>query len=352
MTVKPSLIERCAHAVGMVIRRTGIDRARRCSAAAAPLLAAVGGAVLALAGPGGSASAQDAPLSIYFVGCAAPTGFHGYLARGAEEAGKNLGVKVTYIYPDQLTIPNQVEKIEEAIAAKANGIALCEFAQDAAYAEVAARAKEAGIAFGSAAAPPAGSQVRDPNDFFLFRTGSDEKAAGALTAKRLISMGVKGGVVVGDQQPGDATCRDRADSEIATLKAAGIKADFLELTMDPGQQSESLFNYLRVHPDTQAATSVCDVIDGFLSAKADSGKKDLILTGYDIVAQSLAAIKDGRQAFTIDQQQFWRGYMPVLLLTHYLKYGLIEANYFLTGPTIVDSASVDRVAALVKQGYR
>ena len=316
-------------------------------------LAGVLCAAAALVGvPHDAKATDDAPLSIYFVGCAAPTGFHGYLARGAEEAGKNLGVKVTYIYPDQLTIPNQVQKIEEAIAAKANGIALCEFAQDDAYRDVAAQAKEAGIAFGSAAAPPAGAQVRDPNDIFLFRTGSDEKAAGALTAKRLISMGVKGRVVVGDQQPGDATCRDRAESEIATLKAAGIEADFLELTMDPGQQSESLFNYLRVHPDTKAATSVCDVIDGFLSAKADSGRDDLVLTGYDIVAQSLAAIKDGRQAFTIDQQQFWRGYMPVLLLTHYLKYGLIEANYFLTGPTIVDKSNVDRVSALVKQGYR
>ncbi len=316
------------------------------------LAVALGAAVSLIGAAHGAKAADDAPLSIYFVGCAAPTGFHGYLARGAEEAGKNLGVKVTYIYPDQLTIPNQVQKIEEAIAAKANGIALCEFAQDDAYRDVAAQAKAAGIAFGSAAAPPAGAQVRDPNDIFLFRTGSDEKAAGALTAKRLIAMGVKGRVVVGDQQPGDATCRDRAESEIATLKAAGIEADFLELTMDPGQQSESLFNYLRVHPDTMAATSVCDVIDGFLSAKADSGRDDLVLTGYDIVAQSLAAIKDGRQAFTIDQQQFWRGYMPVLLLTHYLKYGLIEANYFLTGPTIVDKSNVDRVSALVKQGYR
>jgi ABC-type sugar transport system substrate-binding protein len=81
--------------------------------------------------------------SIYFVGCAAPTGFHGYLARGAAEAGRNLGAKVTYISPDQLTIPNQVEKIEEAIAAKADGIALCAFAEDAAYTEVVARAKDA-----------------------------------------------------------------------------------------------------------------------------------------------------------------------------------------------------------------
>ncbi len=311
---------------------------------------AAAAALAVLLGAPGGAMAKD--VSIYFVGCAAPTGFHGYLARGAAEAGQNLGVKVTYIYPDQLTIPNQVQKIEEAIAARADGIALCAFAEDAAYAEVAARAREAGIAFGSAAAPPAGMQVRDPNDIFLFRTGSDERAAGRLTAQRLLKMGVKGRVVVGDQQPGDATCRERANGEIDALKAAGVEAEFLELTMDPGQQAETIGTYLRRHPDTAAATSVCDVIDGFLSAKADSGRDDLVLTGYDIVAQSLAAIKDGRQAFTIDQQQFWRGYMPVLLLAHYIKYNLIEANYFLTGPTVVDASNVDKVAKLVEAGYR
>jgi simple sugar transport system substrate-binding protein len=313
---------------------------------------AVAGAAIGALAAAGAAEAQDKEISIYFVGCAAPTGFHGYLARGAAEAGENLGVNVTYIYPDQLTIPNQVQKIEEAIAAQADGIAICVFTEDAAYTDVVARAKEAGIAIGSAAAPPAGKQVRDPDDMFLFRTGSDEKAAGRLTAQRLISMGVKGRVVVANQQPGDATCQDRANAQIDALKEAGIEAEFLELTMDPGQQAESLFNYLRLHPDTAAATSTCDVIDGFLAAKEQSGRDDLILTGYDIVAQSLAAIRDGRQAFTIDQQQFWRGYMPVLLLTHNIKYGLQEANYFLTGPTIVDKDSVEKVAALVEAGYR
>jgi len=300
----------------------------------------------------GAAQAQDGAVNIYFVGCAAPTGFHGYLARGAAEAGANLGVNVTYIYPDQLTIPNQVQKIEEAIAAQADGIAICVFTEDAAYTDVVARATEAGIAIGSAAAPPAGKQVRDPDDMFLFRTGSDERAAGRLTAQRLIAMGVTGRVVVANQQPGDATCMDRANAQIEELKANGIEAEFLELTMDPGQQAESLFNYLRRNPDTAAATSTCDVIDGFLAAKEQSGRDDLILTGYDIVAQSLAAIRDGRQAFTIDQQQFWRGYMPVVLLTHNIKYGLQQANYFLTGPTIVDKDSVEKVAAMVEQGYR
>ncbi|NNH67757.1 substrate-binding domain-containing protein [Rhizobium laguerreae] len=297
------------------------------------------------------ASAGD-DISIYFVGCAAPTGFHGYLARGAEEAGKNLGVTVNYIYPDQLTIPNQVQKIEEAMAAQADGIAVCAFADDSAYADVAARAKEAGIAFGSAAAPPPGSHIRKPDDIFLFRAGSDEGAAGQLSARRLLDMGIKGRVVVANQQPGDATCQLRATSEIEALKAGGVTADFLEMSMDPGQQAETLSNYLRRNPDTVAATSTCDVVDGFLTAKADSGRNDLILTGYDINAQSLAAISDGRQAFTIDQQQFWRGYMPVLLLTHYLKYGLLEGNYFLTGPSVVDKANVEKIQALVNKGYR
>ena len=45
------------------------------------------------------ASAKD--LSLYFVGCAAPTGFHGYLARGAEEAGKNLGFVPAYLPADE-----------------------------------------------------------------------------------------------------------------------------------------------------------------------------------------------------------------------------------------------------------
>jgi simple sugar transport system substrate-binding protein len=311
----------------------------------------IGTAMLAQPLAASSAKADD-HISIYFVGCAAPVGFHSYLAKGAEEAGKNLGVKVTYIYPDPLTIPNQTQKIEEAIAAKASGIAVCGWVEDSNYAEAAAAAHAAGIPIGNASAPPSGKQVRDPKDFFLFRTGSDERAAGALTAQRLIAMGVKGRVVISDQLPADSTCRDRANGEIETLKAAGIEAEFLETSEDPGQESETIVNYLRKHPDTIAATSVCHISSGLLSAKRDSGRNDLIITGYDLDPEALDAIQDGRQAFTIDQQQFWRGYMPVLLLTHYIKYGLTEANYFLTGPTVVDKTNIDQVAKLVTAGYR
>ena len=163
-------------------------------------------------------TAPEEDISIHFVGCAAPQGFHGYLARGAGEAGEDLGVDVTYVYPEVLTPANQVELIDDAIAAEADGIAVCAYLDDDEYKAVASRASASGIAFGSAAAPPPGSVVRSPDDIFLFRTGADERAAGILTARRLLSMGVKGPVLILNHLPDDITCRHRADSQREVLE--------------------------------------------------------------------------------------------------------------------------------------
>ena len=84
---------------------TGKSNLSKLCVRAAKGLAAIGGAVVALGASSGVAMADD-NISIYFVGGLMQTGFHGYLARGAEEAGKNLGVKLMDIYPDTLTIPN------------------------------------------------------------------------------------------------------------------------------------------------------------------------------------------------------------------------------------------------------
>ena len=297
-------------------------------------------------------TAPEEDISIHFVGCNAPQGFHGYLARGAREAGDDLGVDVTYVYPEVLTPATQVQLIDDAIAAEADGIAVCAYLDDDEYNDVASRARASGIAFASAAAPPPGSVLRSPDDLFLFRTGADERAAGTLTARRLLSMGVGGRVLVLNHLPDDVTCRHRADSQRDALEKHGVKVALVERDMDARGQSQALLDQLQRHPDTEAATSVCAAPDPLLAVKALSGRDDLVITGYDLLGESLAAIRDGRQAFSIDQQQFWRGYAPVMLLTHYIRYGLRQPSHFLTGPAIVDASNVEQVAALVEQGYR
>ena len=290
----------------MTARACGAGRAMR-----GWLLGLAASAGLALTAAG-AASAQDKEISIYFVGCAAPTGFHGYLARGAEEAGKNLGVKVTYVYPDQLTIPNQVQKIEEAIAAQANGIAICAFAEDSAYADVVARAKEAGIAFGSAAAPPSGAHrarpqrpLPVPHRLRRGRRRQADRAAPPLDGRegqgrrrRTSSRAMPSCQLradLGDRRAEEERRRrrvPRADHGPGPAVGGAVQLPA------PQSRHRGRDQHLRRHRRLPFG-------------QGRQRRDDLILTGYDIVAQSLEAIKDGRQAFTIDQQQFWRGYMPV-----------------------------------------
>jgi simple sugar transport system substrate-binding protein len=313
--------------------------------------AVIGATLLATTFVGTSAvMAQDEekPL-IYAVQVAGPSGFHGYLARGGEAAAENLGVDFVSIFPDNPDLAQQLAKFQEAIAAQPDGIIInCGLGPDEAYLDLIAQANGAGIPVGCSAAPPPGSgPVKTPGDPFLFRVGSDEYAAGVLTAQRLIDLGVTGRVLINQQQPQDVTCNARAQGEKETLEAAGITGDIIQGNMDPGQDAELITQYLRANPDTTGATSVCNIPDGLLTAKEQAERPDLIVSGYDVVSQALAAIQDGRQAFTIDQQQYWRGYIPVLLMAHYIKYGLNQANYFLTGPSIVDASNVDQVADLV-----
>jgi simple sugar transport system substrate-binding protein len=294
-------------------------------------------------------------LKIIHIGVAAPTGFFAYLNKGSEDAARALGVDFVYVYPDTPTLPAQVEKITQAIASGADGIIINGIGADPSYYDVIAQGKAQGIAFGSALGPQAGqgTELRDPADPFIFHVGSDEYAGGVLIGRNLLKLGAKGPVVVGNQQPADsATCQPRSAGVVDTIKKAGFKGDVQELTLDPGQIAETMTTYLRTHPDTVAMVSACSVIAPFLEAKKRAQRPDLLIAGWDLDPTAVAAIKSGEQNFTIDQQQYWRGYMPVLLMTHYLQYGLIQSNSFLTGPAIIDKSNIAQVEKLVSQGYR
>ncbi|RMH68304.1 MAG: sugar ABC transporter substrate-binding protein, partial [Actinomyces sp.] len=89
----------------------------------------------------------------------------------------------------------------------------------------------------------------------------------------------------------------------------------------------------------------------------DAGKtagRDLIVGGFDISTDIIDAIKTGDIAFTVDQQQYLQGYLPVVFLYLY-KTNLNTVGGgqpVLTGPGFVTTDNVDDVAALVEAGTR
>ncbi|MBV9635346.1 MAG: sugar ABC transporter substrate-binding protein, partial [Methylobacteriaceae bacterium] len=63
------------------------------------------------------------------------------------------------------------------------------------------------------------------------------------------------------------------------------------------------------------------------------------------------AIKDGIMEAAIDQQPYLQGYLPVVFLTEYARYGVIPANNINTGPGFVTKKNIGLVEKLAGE-YR
>jgi simple sugar transport system substrate-binding protein len=78
------------------------------------------------------------------------------------------------------------------------------------------------------------------------------------------------------------------------------------------------------------------------------------LATFDLSPEVLTAIRRDQIDFAVDQQPFLQGYVPIVFLTSYARYGLIPAKGTLlpTGPSFVTRQNVGAVEALTKQGIR
>jgi hypothetical protein len=97
-----------------------------------------------------------------------------------------------------------------------------------------------------------------------------------------------------------------------------------------------------------------DIATGAALVASDNTGRNAIIGTVDMSADALTAIKDGKMAFAVDQQQYAQGYMSVVLLflnvtnAHELGGGLP----IYTGPGFVTADNVDKVMELVAAGTR
>jgi simple sugar transport system substrate-binding protein len=67
----------------------------------------------------------------------------------------------------------------------------------------------------------------------------------------------------------------------------------------------------------------------------------------------LQALEKKEMDFAIDQQQFLQGYLPVVFLANYVKYGLLVATDSIpTGPGFVTPDNAKQTIDLSKKGIR
>jgi simple sugar transport system substrate-binding protein len=188
--------------------------------------------------------------------------------------------------------------------------------------------------------------------------GSDEYVAGVAGGEQLLKLGSKKGVCI-NTLPGTANIEARCKGMIDAMTKGGATAEQLPLPTtafgDPVAISEAIKAYLLEKADVDGALTIgAGEADAAAVGIEQAAKTGTVKLGsFDFNEATLARIKDGKQAFAIDQQPYLQSLLAVTLLASHIDFGtVLPTAPILTGPGIVDSANVDATIAGVKIGAR
>ncbi|MGH1491494.1 MAG: substrate-binding domain-containing protein, partial [Acidimicrobiales bacterium] len=182
--------------------------------------------------------------------------------------------------------------------------------------------------------------------------GQTEVIAGEGAAAFFNSAGTTK-ILCGRQEPDNGALEERCEG-LANEFNGEVITDFMDFDADQVAQEAAINAALAADPDIDGFMGVGPVITMSGLRAAEALGRDLDIGGFDITEELLAAINDGEIIFTVDQQQYLQGYIPIILM--YLE--KTNSNTLggglpiLTGPGFVTAANAAEVAALVAAGTR
>jgi simple sugar transport system substrate-binding protein len=304
-------------------------------------LAILGSTLLPIAG-----FAQKKPHIIVVTHGQVSDSFWLVVKNGVEQAAKDSGAQVDYRSPEKFDMVAMSQLIDAAVAAKPDGLVVSIPDADALSKSIQAAVK-AGIPVISM---NSGSDVSKKFGC-LMHVGQEEYAAGKGAGERMKAEGVTKAVCL-NQEVGNAGLDARAKGFKDGL---GGDVEVLAVSMDFTQTRNAFAGYLQKNPDAQAILALGPTgAEPALQALEQAGKAGKVKFGtFDLSPTVLQALAKGEMDFAIDQQQFLQGYLPVIFLANYAKYGLMVATDSVpTGPGFVTQANAKQVIELSKQGIR
>jgi simple sugar transport system substrate-binding protein len=281
-------------------------------------------------------------------------GFWGVVRNGVKAGANDMGVSVNYSAPDaESDMVKMSQLIDAAVAKKPSGLVVSIPNAEALSPSI-KKAIEAGIPVVSM---NSGSDVfRDLG--IKAHVGQTEFQAGLGAGERFKALGVK-----------NPRCfNQEVGNQALTLRCNGF---FQGLGLDPEASKDKVLTGQIADPagmqaNIEAAIKADATIDGLLTlgpsvavpalkALASTSSTAKLAT-FDLSADVLTAIKDGKMEFAIDQQQFLQGYLPIVILTNYAQTRNLPTGdgtgLIMTGPGFVTKADAADVIALAAKGLR
>jgi simple sugar transport system substrate-binding protein len=185
----------------------------------------------------------------------------------------------------------------------------------------------------------------------MLHVGQPEYDAGMGAGKRAKAAGVTSFLCVNHYITNPASverCQGYAD-------ALGVPLgdQMLDSGMDPTDVLNKVKAYLANHPDTNGILALgpnsAEPTIKLLKDGGSAAKYNFIT--FDLSPDIAQAIKDGVIESAIDQQPYLQGYLPVVFLTLFNRYGIMPGNSVNSGPGFVTKDNVGTVEKLAGE-YR
>ena len=242
------------------------------------------------------------------------------------------------------SVSQMVSFLQTAIAAKANGIATTVInstgfttpVQDAMNAGIPVVTYNADGTVGAGGVPDIGTNR-------LCYVGQALYLSGQQLGERIKSLvTTPGEIVIFIATPGTGNIQPRYDGAASVLKAAGYTVSEIATGSATSVELAAEKAYLLGHKGVKGAFAVDAGSTSFLAqATAGAGVGKIPTGGFDLTPTTLSAIQAGTLDFTINQNPYLQGFLPVLYLYMYnLSGGLVPPPDTDTGLSFVTKSTV------------
>jgi len=263
---------------------------------------------------------------------------------GADQAGKDLKVKVTFEGPEtEAMVDKQIDMLSSALAKKPSALGFAALDSKAAIPllKKAQAAKIPVVAFDSGV----------DSDIPVTTATTDNKAAAAMAADKMAGLIGKAGevaLVVHDQT--SRTGVDRRDGFMNRMKSAYPKIKIVSVQYGEGDQlksTEITKSILQANPKLKGIFganegSAIGVLNG-----AKEMKRNIVIIGYDSGKQQKDAVRSGAMAGAITQNPVGIGYKTVEAAVKALRGEklpkVIDTGFYFYDKTNIDDPKIAAV---------
>ncbi|MBI3503281.1 MAG: sugar ABC transporter substrate-binding protein [Proteobacteria bacterium] len=272
--------------------------------------------------------------------------FWSVVKNGVQQAAKDLGVRADYRSPETFDMVAMSKLIDAAVNQRPDGI-IVSIPDASALGPSIQKAVAAGIPVISM---NSGSDVSRSLGALL-HVGQDEFDAGKAAGQKMKALGGKKAVCV-NQEVGnvalDLRCKGFGEGFGGAMRV-------LPTSNDPADVRAKLRAAL--DSDATVDTVMClgagTAGEPAVAAVEAAGRTGKVrVASFDLSANFLKAVAAGTAEFAIDQQQYLQGYLPVVFLANYKRYGLIPGGNVPSGPNLVTKDKAAQVVDLSAKGIR